>query len=643
MPPFTRHSLALDFPGFAALAIAAFGLCGSPIAVAVVAAADTVSATDPHSFANAESLRVRHLELALDVDFAQRRLSGTVDLDIDRLREEARRLVLDTRDLSIREVWLVESAQRLVPLAFHKGRTLRTLGEPLYIDLPKLLTGASVRVRISYQTSPDASGLQWLEPRQTADRTHPFLFSQSQAIHARSWIPLQDTPGVRMTYTARIHAPVGLRAVMSADNGLPTEGRGIWRFDMPQPIPSYLMAIAVGRLEAREIGPRTTVFAEPSVLAAAATEFADTPAMIDACEKLYGPYRWGRYDLLILPPAFPYGGMENPRLSFITPTVIAGDRSLVALIAHELAHSWSGNLVTNATWRDFWLNEGFTVYLERQIVAQVFGSKRRDMEDVLGLQSLQRDLKALKPKLQILAVDLRGLDPDDGFSDVPYEKGRLFLGWLSARFGAATLDAFLRRYFEHFAFKSVTTEQFRDYLLEHLLPTQVDAATTAEVDQWLYQPGLPTFAVLPRTAAFDAVDTQRRDWLSGRIDIDGLKADDWSPFEMLHFLDGFTAPLPAARMAQLDRRFNLTDSRNAEIVFSWLQLAIRGAYEPAYPQLEQYLMRIGRRKLIKPLYEAMTKTPQGRERARRIYAAARPGYHPIVVATLDPIVLAPKP
>jgi leukotriene-A4 hydrolase len=252
---------------------------------------------------------------------------------------------------------------------------------------------------------------------------------------------------------------------------------GWFRFEMPQPIPSYLMAIAVGRLDAREIGPRTTVFAEPPVLAAAAREFADTEKMILACEQLYGPYRWGRYDLLILPPSFPYGGMENPRLSFITPTVIAGDRSLVSMIAHELAHSWSGNLVTNASWRDFWLNEGFTTFLERRILGRLYGPVRQSMEDVLGVQSLQRELQRLPPRDQVLAIDLRGRDPEEGSSDVPYEKGRLFLDWLESRVGADTLDALLRDWFESHAFQSVTTEQFRDWLLASLrtrAPGKVD-------------------------------------------------------------------------------------------------------------------------------------------------------------------------
>jgi aminopeptidase N len=585
-------------------------------------------------------MQVRHVELALDVDFAARRLSGTVDLDVERQDATAIRLVLDTRDLVVREAWLVEPSGALTPTRFALGPTLRTLGEPLTLIVTPGPVGSRLRVRISYQTRPGASGLQWLEPAQTAGKTDPFLFTQSQAIHARSWIPLQDTPALRVTYTARIHAPPGLRAVMSADNTPAMPADGWFTFRMPQAIPSYLIALAVGRLEYRELGPRTAIYAEPPRVDAAAREFADTEAMLEACERLFGPYRWERYDMLVLPPAFPYGGMENPRLTFLTPTIIAGDRSLVALIAHELAHSWSGNLVTNATWRDFWLNEGFTVFLERRIVEALYGERRRAMEDVLGLQSLRRDLAALPPRDQILAIDLRGRDPDDGFSEVPYEKGRLFLGWLEARVGREALERFLRGYFDAFAFRSVTTEQFIDYLERELLAARPGAVSRVELDAWVHAPGLPDFAVLPQSEAFAPIDAARAAFVAGRLAAADLPAQSWTPFEWLHFLDNLPARLNLDQLAALDARFGLTAAGNAEIAHSWLRVAIRAGYEPARPRLVEYLTTVGRRKLIKPLYEELMRTPQGARLAREIYAQARSGYHPIVTATLDPIVAA---
>ncbi len=631
-------SLASRLPGALAL-VAALGWATATVTAAPSAPATAVPAPlDPHSLANLTAFRVRHLDLSLEVDFARSRLAGTVELRVERLDAAATTLVLDTRDLRVQRASLVREGRTPRALPFRKGVSSGALGEPLQLTVPAGAVGEMLNVRVSYQTSPGASGLQWLTPAQTAGRSDPFLFSQSQAIHARSWIPLQDSPSVRATFTARVRAPAGLRVVMGARNPATMPTDGWFRFDMPQPIPSYLMAIAVGRLEAREIGPRTTVYAEPPVLAAAAHEFADTESMIVACERLYGPYRWGRYDLLILPPSFPYGGMENPLLSFVTPTLIAGDRSLVATIAHELAHSWSGNLVTNATWRDFWLNEGFTTFLERRIVGALYGEARQSMEDVLGVQSLRRDLQRLPVADQVLAVDLRGRDPDEGTTDVPYEKGRLFLDWLESRIGAATLDALLREWFERHAFQSVTTEQFRDFLLEALPARAPDKVDTAQVDEWLYQPGLPSFAVLRNSDAFVRIDAERSAWLAGRIAPADLPVKDWTPFQWQHFLDGMPEDLPRSRAAELDRQFALSESRNAEIAFSWLRVAIRAGFEPAHARLTQYLTTIGRRKLIRPLYEELMKTPDGRERARRIYAQARPGYHPIAIATLDPII-----
>jgi leukotriene-A4 hydrolase len=617
---------------------AALAAVVSLAALLVGPGASAAPARDEHSFANLEQLQVRHVELALDVDFPAQRLSGVVDLDVERLDPGADRLVLDTRDLIVREAWIVAPSGALTPTTFTLGATLRTLGEPLTIAVPRGPAGSRLRVRISYQTRPGASGLQWLEPAQTAGKTDPFLFTQSQAIHARSWIPLQDTPALRVTYTARIHAPPGLRAVMSADNSPAMPADGWFTFRMPQPIPSYLIALAVGRLEQRELGPRTAIYAEPPLVEAAAREFADTEAMLEACEQLFGPYRWERYDMLVLPPAFPYGGMENPRLTFLTPTIIAGDRSLVALIAHELAHSWSGNLVTNATWRDFWLNEGFTVFLERRIVEALYGEQRRAMEDVLGLQSLQRDLAVLAPRDQILAIDLRGRDPDDGFSEVPYEKGRLFLGWLESRVGRDALEAFLRSYFDAFAFRSVTTEQFVDYLERELLAARPGVVSRAELDAWIGAPGLPPSAVLPRSEAFARIDAVRAEFVAGRMTAAALPAEQWTPFEWLHFLDNFPARPDLGQLAALDARFSLTAAGNAEIAHSWLRVAIRAGYEPARPRLVEYLTTIGRRKLIRPLYEDLMRTAEGARFARDVYARARPGYHPIVTATLDPIV-----
>jgi len=427
-------------------------------------------------------------------------------------------------------------------------------------------------------------------------------------------------------------------AVMSADND-PNEPRdGDYDFEMPQPIPSYLIALAVGDLAFAPISLRSGVWAERPVVVKAAREFADVEKMIRAAETLFGPYRWERYDVLVLPPSFPFGGMENPRLTFATPTLLAGDKSLVAVIAHELAHSWAGNLVTNATWSDFWLNEGVTTYLERRIVEQVYGARRAEMEAVLGLQDLEKEMAGLPPKDQVLHPDLRGRDPDDAATDVAYEKGALFLRQLEAVYGRDRFDRFLRGYFDHFAFQSITTDDFVRYLHANLLDADPKLAARVPVADWIEKPEIPAGAGRPVSDALAPVEAEAQSWLDGQKPAAAIAAKSWSTQEWLHFLRALPNPASPAKMEELDRAFHLSASGNSEITNEWLLLAIASHYEPAYPRLEEFLTSMGRQKFLKPLYEALVRTPEGRARALAIYRKARPGYHPIAVATVDRIV-----
>jgi hypothetical protein len=421
------------------------------------------------------------------------------------------------------------------------------------------------------------------------------------------------------------------------------EGRrgGEYRFAMPQRIPAYLLAIAAGDIAFAAMSRRTGVYAEPALVEAAAREFEDTERMMEAAERLYGPYRWERYDILVLPPSFPFGGMENPRLTFATPTVLAGDKSLVSLIAHELAHSWSGNLVTNATWRDFWLNEGFTTYIERRIVEEIYGRDFAAMEAVLGRQDLEDELGRLEDPDEILHIDLTGRDPDDGATRLPYEKGALFLRSLEELFGRERFDAYLRGYFDRFAFQSILTEDFLDDLRTHLFASEAARARTVPVETWIEAPGLPEQAPRPSSEALDAVARVAGDWSAGRVSTAEVPFGAWSTQQRLQFLRRLASPLSTERMAELDAAFGLTASRNNEVAFQWLLMSLRSGYAPADERLEDFLVSIGRRKYIKPLYEELVKTPRGAARARAVYARARPGYHPIAVDTMDRIVGPP--
>jgi leukotriene-A4 hydrolase len=587
-------------------------------------------ARDPHSFSHPDEVAVDHLALDLTVDFEKRQLAGRASLRLAN-KTGANRLYLDTNGLDIRRVTLGDGSAA----PFTLGDPDKILGRQLEIQLK----AGTQWVHVDYSTRPEAAALQWLQPEQTAARKAPFLLSQSEAILARTWIPLQDSPGVRITYEATLHVPPGLLALMSAENPTQKSADGVYHFRMPQRIPSYLMALAVGDLEFRPLGPTTGVYAEPPVADLAAWEFADTPKMVAAAERLYGPYRWGRYDLLILPPSFPFGGMENPRLTFATPTIIARDRSLVSLVAHELAHSWSGNLVTNATWNDFWLNEGFTDYFERRIMEALYGKEYTDMLAVLGRQDLEQTLaeKGAESPDTRLHLDLAGRDPDEGTNDIAYEKGALFLKTLELAVGRERFDRFLRTYFDTFAFQSMDSARFVAYLQANLLNGDEALATRLMIDAWIYGPGIPANAPEIRSAAFAKVDQTIQSFAQGTPPGE-LPTAGWTTHHWLHFLRNLPKPLDTQKMAALDAAFHFTDSGNSEILNEWLGRAIESRYEPAYPALERFLTGMGRRKFLRPLYMALAKTPAGTDMALRIYEQARPGYHPVAQSMVDKIL-----
>ncbi len=594
-----------------------------------------IAGKDYHSFANTEDVVITHINLNLKVNFDNNTIHGLNAMDLKRKNPNVKHVILDTRDLTIINVRTPDGHGRILPVKWHMGRKDPLLGQELVIEMPK-----SNKLVVEYVTSPNSTGLQWLKPLQTSGKKHPFLYSQSEAIHARSWIPLQDTPQVRQTYTATVKVDKNLRAVMSAYNNpkLMTRFRS-YSFTMPQAIPSYLIALAVGNLKYQSIGPRSGVWAEPVILKQAADEFSETEQMIQAGEKLYGKYDWETYDLLILPSSFPFGGMENPRLSFITPTVIAGDKSLVSLIAHELAHSWSGNLVTNATWRDLWLNEGFTTYFESRITESVKGVEVKNMEGVLSYQDLISELPELHKKDQKLALDLRDQDPDDAFTEIPYTKGKLFLDWLESKFGRKNFDAFVKAYFNYFRFQSITTEQFVEYLDENLVKKYPDVIKLKQAKEWIYADGLPKGAIVPQTQVFVSIDALIEQWLNRKIATEDLAVDSWSTQQWLYFLNGLIGKIDYTRMSELDLAYNLTKSQNSEIAHVWFLLSIKYNYDIAFEVMEGYLIEIGRRKLIVPLYKELAKTEKNKLWGKRVYEQAKAGYHSLAQVTIDKIFI----
>src|SRR5690554_1142618 len=602
-------------------------------------AAMTAPDRDEHSYAEPGKVVIDDLALDLALDFDSRTLAGTATYTLDWKDDAAAELVLDTRDLTIERVE-GDTGNGWQPLEYALGDADPVFGSRLAIQAPE----RPEQVRVTYRTSPAASGLQWLEPSMTEGGELPFMFSQSQAIHARSWVPLQDTPGVRYTYSARITTRPDVMVLMSADNDPDAQRDGEYHFTMPQKIPSYLMAIAAGDLVFKPISGRAGVWAEPATVDAAVAEFEDTEQMIATAEALYGLYRWERYDLLILPPSFPYGGMENPRLSFITPTVIVGDKSLVSLIAHELAHSWSGNLVTNASWKDMWLNEGFTSYVENRIVEEIYGKERADMEFVNARNGLIEEMKQVPEAQQVLMLPARsGSDPEDALGAVAYDKGAWFLQFLEQRFGREAFDPFLRAWSDEHAFQSATSEQFLDFLRERLMAAHPDRVSEAELDEWLNQPGIPMSAPQVLSPRLGLVDSARLAWRGSHQLPPPQLTSEWSTQEWIHFLEGMPATLSLEQMSQLDTAYMFSQTPNGEIAMRWFPLAVRSGYAIAYPPMEEFLERIGRRKLIMPTYEALVQTAEGLAVARQVLERARPGYHPITTASVEQVIARARP
>ena len=610
-----------------------------PQAAAAAPKPAAMADTDEHSYAQPDKVVIDDLALDLKLDFDARTVAGTATYTLQWKDPAATELVLDTRDLAIEQVE-GEANGAWQPLKFALADKDPVLGSKLTIETP----ARNAKVRVTYRSSPEASGLQWLTPEMTEGKQLPFMFSQSQQIHARSWVPLQDTPQVRYTYSAHVTTRPDVMVLMSADNDPNAVRDGDYSFRMPQRIPSYLMAIAAGDLVFKPISARSGVWAEPAMVDKAVAEFADTEKMIATTEQLYGPYRWERYDLLVLPPSFPYGGMENPRLSFITPTVIVGDKSLVSLIAHELAHSWSGNLVTFSSAKHGWLNEGVTSYVENRIVEALYGKDVSDMEYVIARNGLKKSIGDMPVATQALAVKPgTKLDADDALSAVAYDKGAWFLQFLEERFGRQAFDAFLRGYFDHFAFQSITTETFLGYAKQNLFDKYPGKVTDAEIQEWVYGPGIPASAPQVLSPRFGIVDSARLGWRGSKQLPPAAITSTWTTQEWLHFLEGMPETLPVAELEQLDQAYHFTGTANGEIAMRWYPLAIRSGYAQANDAAAAFVERIGRRKLIMPVYSALVQTEPGLALAKDAFAKARPGYHPITTASVEKLIAEAKP
>lgn len=590
---------------------------------------------DPDSYANFNQVRTKELTLNLTVDFTRQRLSGYVEHELIWLDAAARRITLDSKDLEISKVEFLDSEQRWQAAAYLVGVGDALRGQPLRIQLPEQIK----KIRVHYATKPSASALQWLSAAQSTEKKQPFLYTQSQAIHARSWIPIQDTPAVRVAYKANILIPPYLKAVMSADLVQSLPDKGQYQFQMDQPVPSYLIALAVGDLQFKPIDNRSGVYGESAWLDEAVREFADVSKLVDAANQLYGQFAWGRYDLLVLPSSFPFGGMEYPRIAFVTPTVLTGDRSLVNMVAHELAHAWAGNLVTNANWQHLWLNEGMTSYVENRLMAKVYGQKRADQELALNVAELQKEIQTASVADTRLWAPWHGRDPEKAFNQVAYTKGQLFLRWLATQAGVDEFDQYLRGYFQRHAFQSLDSEQFLEDLQRHLIQPKELPITQEQLREWMQGEAIPVMAVMPPADTFTHVDDVMRIWLSQQLPLSTLKTRDWSVQEWIYFLRRLPRQLSEAQLAELESNYGFSSSQNAELFTEWALLVVPLRHPLIDEPLKKFLKSVGRIRYLEPLYRMLSTNEQKREWMRKVYREARSSYHPQAQLILDQIAL----
>lgn len=583
---------------------------------------------DPHSFSRPNDAVVEHLEWHARIDFDTRLIHATATWHIKK-QEGMREIIFDTDDLDITKVWLDNNDAPI----WRKADAKKYLGSALVVNI----NAETQKVYIIYSSSKEAKALQWLAKDQTQAGRAPFLFTQGQAILTRSWLPCQDSPGIRFSFDAQVQVPKGMMALMSACNPHEVEDNGLYRFSNDKPIPAYLFALAVGEISFKPLNDRSGVYAEPEMIEKAWWEFAELPGMLNAAEDLFGPYLWDRYDVLVLPPVFPFGGMENPMLMFATPTIITGDRSLTNLVAHELSHSWSGNLVTNASWNDFWVNEGLTTFIERRIIERIKGSDYVEMVTALGNQELINTMDLLEDEKELtkLKLSLDDRNPDLALNSIPYQKGFALLQHIEQEVGKARMGEFVQQNFQAHAFSCMTTEDFVTYLRENLL--NEEQMERLNIMEWIYEPGMPEGFVPQSSRKFDLVDAEIASFEKGAHPL-SLASAGWSTFEWIYFFRSIASFATKGQLSALDEAFHFTQSGNAELLTAWFQLGIMKNHTAVYPAVEVFVRYVGRRKLLLPIYRSLLSNTHSEAMGRAWYEENRLYYHPVSRNTLDELV-----
>ncbi|ALC39980.1 CG10602 [Drosophila busckii] len=588
---------------------------------------------DPSSYSQPELITTEHTQLNWQVDFAATKLRGSVVHKFNVLSSNLEKILLDVRDIDVKNATLLAGGTEM-PINYFISEPVPDIGQKLTLELPSGTAKGSLNVRIDYETASNASALQWLNPTQTLGKKHPYMFSQCQAIHARSVMPCQDTPAVKFTYDATVEHPAELTTLMSAL--IDKKESGKTHFKQQVPIPAYLVAIAIGKLVSRPLGENSNVWAEEDIVDACAEEFSETSTMLKTASDLCGPYVWKQYDLLVMPPSFPFGGMENPCLTFVTPTLLAGDKSLANVVAHEIAHSWTGNLVTNKNFEHFWLNEGFTVFVESKIVGRMQGAKELDFRMLSNLTELQECLRTQlsdTPELTKLVVDLSNCGPDDAFSSVPYIKGSTFLRYLEDLLGGPSVfEPFLRDYLKKFAYKSIETQDFKNALYDYFKDTdKKDKLSVVNWDLWLTCEGMPP--IIPKFDESLSNVSKELATLWSKQTVDELAKNSTiqqniSIHQLIDFLGKLIenkdiVELNERKIELLESTYNLKQSKNAEVRFRLNRLIIRARLIKRLDEIIEFANGNFRMKFCRPIYRDLGNWPEAKPEAVRNFLSVK--------------------
>lgn len=592
---------------------------------------------DPSTFSNYYEFKVNETVLNFDIDFSKKKVSGDVTFDLISKNSDLKEIWLDTSYLIIHSITINDQ-----PTKSTLNERTEPLGSRLNITLPS--STSNITLRILFETTSKCTALQFLEKEATDGKSAPYLFSQCQAIHARSLFPCFDTPSIKSPYKMSVKSPYP--SLMSGRE-VSSETTDIYKFNQPIPIPSYLISLASGDITLKPIGPRSSVFCESINVDKCKYEFEnDMENFIVTAESLVFSYEWDKYNALVLPLSFPYGGMENPNITFVTPTLISGDRENVDVLAHELSHSWSGNLVTNCSWEHFWINEGWTVYLERRIQGQLHGQKVRDFSGIIGWIDLENSITSMgksADKFSTLVQNLaNGVDPDDSFSSVPYEKGYNLLYHIENTVGIEQFNKFIPYYFNNFKYKSLDTYQFLDCLYD-FFKSQKHQLDTIDWETWLFKPGMPPQKPNFDTSLVNECYNLADKWFNAIINnesLDQFEANDISNFsanQSVVFLDTLSSFNKAddfhwsnhknALKELSDKYSTYSNSKNCEVIFRWFILQVGGHNPNFYDQLGDWLGTVGRMKFVRPGYLILNDVDH--DKAVSYFEKFELSYHPI--------------